>query len=74
MKNRKYIIHLQIGDTHLYFESLRAIFDVYTPEQLGVTYNTLRCSVTVKNPEYKNRVCAVRKGIIHRRTSGIKPF
>jgi len=40
MKQKRTVTHLQIGTTHKYFGSLAAIYTQYTPEQLGITYNS----------------------------------
>lgn len=70
--NGKTIYHVSFGDdAHLnhYFGSIAAIYDQFSAKELGITYQSLRhYGLTVDKP-YKNKVCIIRKGIIHRKST-----
>lgn len=58
------VIHVEVEGQHHYFGSLASIFDVFTPQQLGITYGSLRnYGLTEENP-YQNSHCIIRKGIL----------
>lgn len=67
MKNGNKIYHVCLGDdNHHYFGSITAIYDVFTPEQLGVARQRLWAyGITPEHP-YKNKVCAIYCGMIYR--------
>lgn len=47
---------------HLYFGSKAAIFQHLSPEQLGVTYKTLRNFGDLTEMPYSNKKCIIRQG------------
>lgn len=68
------IYHLQFkesGESH-YFGSIAAIYDVFTPAEIGVAKATLwGHGITRINP-YENRKCIIRKGELHRKKGNRK--
>lgn len=42
MKRRRKVIHLEIANQHYYFGSLKALCDHFGPDQLGMSYATIR--------------------------------
>ncbi|MBR5282864.1 MAG: hypothetical protein IKU22_08825 [Alistipes sp.] len=53
--------------TDFYFYSLAAIYEVFTPEQVGCTVRTLwNAGIEVGKPYY-NRLCSVKKEPISRK-------
>lgn len=62
-----YILHLYLKkeDKNLYFGSRAAIFELYTTDQLGVAYNTLRSRRLPSEKEvFENDICIIRRGKI----------
>lgn len=70
------IYHLTVKETgeHHYFGSIAAIFDVFTPSDIGVSKSRLWGYKLAENRPYKNKLVIVRKGNLHRKSShrGIK--
>lgn len=66
--NGNRIVHVCFGDdNHFYFGSIAAIFDKFTPKQLGVSKSRLwSFGITPERP-YRNKVCTIYKGEIHRK-------
>lgn len=61
------IIHVEMrepvnGERHFYFGSKAAIFQQFTPEQLGITYYTLKNVSIVEGKPYINKNCIIRQG------------
>lgn len=69
----KKLYHVKFGDdTHAYFGSIAAIFDKFTPEMLGVSKSRLwSFGITPERP-YRNKVCTIYKGEIHRKKGNRK--
>ncbi len=68
MENKN-VIHVQIKETneHKYFGSMKSIYKIYSPGQLGIAYNTLKCKHSVKEETpFENSKCIIRKGEIVR--------
>lgn len=69
---QKTIIHVEfhsgpLKGQHLYFGSITAIFDKINRQQLGTSRQMLyRFNIDTGKP-YTNKVCTIRKGIIHRK-------
>lgn len=64
--NRK-IIHLELrepkdGERHFYFGSKAAIYQRFTPEEIGITYYTLKNYRITKDEPYINKKCVIRVG------------
>ncbi len=66
--NGKTIYHVCFGDEeHYYFGSIAAIYEHFTPEQLGVSLSRLwSFGITLERP-YKNRICTIFRGVIQRK-------
>ena len=58
------VIHLQIGDEHYYYGSIKSLCEHNGREVIGVTYNTLRCYGLSPSKPYSNKKCVIRKGNI----------
>lgn len=63
------IVHLALKEggkekDHYYFGSLARIFDDFTPEQIGVSYNRLRNFRVTSTHPYENKFCIIRKGVL----------
>lgn len=66
--NGNKIYHVCFGDDmNHYFGSIAAIYETFTPEQLGVSKSRLwSYGITAEKP-YKNKHCIIYKGVIHRK-------
>lgn len=65
MKERTVIhLHLLEDDSHHYFGSIANMFEFYTPQQLGVTYGSLRNIGLSSDKPYINSKCEIRKGVL----------
>lgn len=61
------IIHVEMlqpidGQTHFYFGSKAAIFQRFTPEQIGLSYKMLRNIGSLKDSPFSNNKCIIRQG------------
>lgn len=67
MKNES-VVHICLGDDmHYYFGSVAAIFDKFTPDELGVSLPTLWNYGLAPDRPYKNNRCAIYRGNINRK-------
>lgn len=61
------ILHVEFrntidGERHYYFGSKTAIFQHFTPKQIGITYYSLKNVSIPKDEPYVNRLCTIRQG------------
>lgn len=62
------IYHVCFGDdNHHYFGSITAIFDTFTPVELGVSKSRLWAYGITETKPYKNNKCIIYRGTIHRK-------
>lgn len=67
MKNES-VVHVCLGDDrHYYFGSVAAIFDHFTPDELGVSLPTLWNYGLAPDRPYKNNRCVIYRGNIERK-------
>ena len=66
------IYHVEFGGEHFYFGSITAIFDVFTPNQLGINKTSLWNYKVTESTPYRNNKCTIRRGIIHRKNNNLK--
>lgn len=59
-------VHLIFEKVDRYFGSIAAIYTLFTPEQVGVKYNTLRNAKWKENSVYQTQRAIIRKGEIIR--------
>ncbi|MCL6101218.1 MAG: hypothetical protein M1292_01825 [Bacteroidetes bacterium] len=52
---------------HYYFGSQAAIYDTFTPEQIGITLDYLRNAINLVEAPYENRKCIIRLGEVKRK-------
>lgn len=60
--NNKTVIHLEYKGENYYYGSIACIFDYFTSDQLGITYNSLKNYGLSKDKPYVNSKCIIRKG------------
>lgn len=71
--NGNTIYHVSFGDNdNHYFGSVSAIFEKFTPEQLGVSKSRLWAFGITPEKPYRNKVCVVYKGVINRKKGNRK--
>lgn len=58
------VIHVEVDGQHHYFGSLASIYDYFTPQQLGITYGSLRNYGLAEDKPYINARCVIRKGTL----------
>lgn len=58
------VIHLQVGDAHYYYGSIKSLCENNNYDIIGVTYNTLRCYGLSPDKPYINKKCIIRKGTL----------
>ena len=65
-KKERTVIHLYIkeNNTHHYFGSIANVFEYFSPEELGITYGSLRNYGLSNENSYQNSKCIIRKGIL----------
>lgn len=74
MNNGATIYHVCFGDDlNYYFGSITAIFDCFTPKELGVSKSRLWSYGITESKPYKNKKCIIYKGTIHRKKTNRKP-
>lgn len=62
------VVHVCLGDDrHYYFGSVAAIFDTFTPDELGVSLPTLWNYGLAPDRPYKNDKCSIYRDSIHRK-------
>lgn len=62
-----YHVHLIGENTHHYFGSIAAIFDEFSPEQIGVSKSRLWSYKITETHPYRNKKCTIRRGTILRK-------
>ena len=68
------IYHVSFGDDdNHYFGSIAAIYDHFTPQELGVSKARLWAYGITEEKPYQNKKCVIRKGIIHRKKTNRTP-
>lgn len=66
--NKGTLYHVYFGgEKHYYFGSISAIYDLFTPEQMGVTKFRLWSYGIKLDKPYRNRKCIIYKGTICRK-------
>lgn len=63
-KKERTVIHLQMGDNHYYFGCLASIYDMFSPEEIGITYGNLRNYVVKPDKPFENDKVIIRKGVL----------
>ena len=67
---KRTVIHLELDGQHHYFGSLASIYEVFTPQQLGISYGSLRNYGLSEDKPYQNARCIIRKGILITKSGG----
>lgn len=71
--NGKTIYHVSFGDDeNYYFGSLAAIYDRFTPSEMGVSLARLYDVAITPEKPYRNKKCIIRKGFLQRKKTNRK--
>lgn len=71
--NGKTIYHVSFGDDeNFYFGSLAAVYDRFTPSELGVSLARLYDVAITPEKPYRNDKCIILKGILQRKKTNRK--
>lgn len=55
------------GERHFYFGSQVAIYDVFSAEQVGISYKALTNKYNLSEKPYENKRCIIRMGKLVRK-------
>ncbi len=62
-KQERKVVHLQIGDKHLYYGSISRLFDDFTEDELGISYYKTKNNLS-KMGTITTDKCVIRQGYI----------
>lgn len=62
-KQERKVVHLQIGDKHLYYGSISRLFDDFTEDELGISYYKTKNNLA-KLGTIKTEKCVIRQGFL----------
>lgn len=62
-KQVRKVVHLQIGDEHLYYGSIAQLFEDFTEEQLGISYFKTKNNLKAWGVIETNK-CIIRQGVL----------
>ena len=62
-KQERKVVHLQIGDKHLYYGSISRLFDDFTEDELGVSYYKTKNNLA-KLGTITPEKCTIRQGFL----------
>lgn len=68
-KQERTVIHLIYNGQHHYYGSIKAIYNDFTSEELGITYNSMKNYRLAEQKPYINKKCEIRKGILRTSTA-----
>lgn len=63
-KQERTVIHLEKDGLHYYYGNLKALFDNWSRDALGVSYNYLKNYGLSSDNPYNGKNCIIRKGTI----------
>lgn len=71
MKQQFKVIHIELkepfdGKRHFYFGSKTAIYELFTPEHIGISKESL-WNQDLDEKEYENKLCTIRMGLLRRK-------
>lgn len=61
------------GENHFYFGSQVAIYDVFSAEQVGISYKALKNTYNLSKQPYENKKCIIRLGKLRRKHTNRGP-
>lgn len=64
------VVHLEKDGQHYYFGSIANIFEYFTPQQLGISYGSLRNYGLSSEKPYSNAKCTIRRGVLLQKSGG----
>ena len=70
MEKERTVIHLEINGEHHFFVTDATMYEIYTSEELGITYASLRNYGLTSEHPYQNKKCIIRKGVLLSKSGG----
>ena len=64
VKQDRMVVHLEFKGEHFYFGSMKAIYQKFNSEELGISYNYLKNYGLSEVRPYQNQKCVIRKGVL----------
>lgn len=73
MKQVRKVYHIEFGspididgkpEKHFYFGSQAAIYEMFTPSQIGISYGYLKSNFHLEVKPYSNEKCTIRLGTL----------
>ena len=71
LKQERKVIHLQIGDNHIYYGSIAQLFSEYTEEELGISYYKTKNNLKAKGILTTDK-CIIRQGVLRTKIKAVK--
>lgn len=62
-KQERKVVHLQIGDKHLYYGSISRLFDDFTEDELGISYYKTKNNLAKLGTIVTDK-CTIRQGFL----------
>ncbi len=62
-KQERKVVHLQLGDEHVYYGSIAQLFEDYTEEELGISYFKTKNNLKAKGMIVTDK-CTIRMGFL----------
>ena len=62
-KQERKVIHLQLGEEHVYYGSIAQLFMEYTQDQLGISYYQVKNNLKAKGMIVTDK-CIIRQGFL----------
>ena len=62
-KQERKVVHLQIGDEHIYYGSIARLFEDFSEEQLGISYFKTKNNLKAKGVIITDK-CTIRMGFL----------
>lgn len=64
-KQERTVIHVQFKKQHFYFGSLAALYEVFSKDDIGISYGSLRNYGLCEDKPYHNDKVTIRKGTLY---------
>lgn len=69
-KQERKVVHLQLGDEHLYYGSIAQLFEDYDKEALGISYYQAKNNLKSKGMIVTDK-CIIRQGILRTKVKSV---
>ncbi|MBQ9555297.1 MAG: hypothetical protein IJV05_03645 [Muribaculaceae bacterium] len=69
-KQERKVVHLQLGDEHLYYGSIAQLFEDFTEEELGISYYKTKNNLKAKGIIATDK-CIIRQGVLRTKVKSV---